>query len=141
MRDFAKLNRLIEGEETSDTEILLAIMETVEDFNLAPPLIGVFTLSTFPSGTLLISGAIANILESIAVLQTRNHMVYSDGQGMQVSSSDKAPQLMQLANLYKSRYEVKRDKLKIALNLAGALNRGSVPSEYAFVNGTLFDVE
>ena len=75
------------------------------------------------------------VLESLAILQNRNHMVYSDGQGVQVSVSDKAPQLMQFQNLFQSRYERQRDKLKLALNLNGALNRSGVPSEYALVNG------
>ena len=135
MRDFPELNRLVAGQETSDGELFYALMETLEDYNMSPPLIATVTLLAHPSPSLLINGAIVRVLESLAILQNRNHMVYSDGQGVQVSVSDKAPQLMQFQNLFQSRYERQRDKLKLALNLNGALNRSGVPSEYALVNG------
>ena len=135
MRDFPELNRLVAGQETSDGELFSALMETLEDYNLSPPLIANVTLTEHPSPSLLVNGSIVRVLESIALLQNRNHMVYSDGQGVQVSVSDKAPQLMQFQNLFNARYERQRDKLKLALNLSGALNRSGVSSEYALVNG------
>jgi hypothetical protein len=135
MRDYPELNRLIEGRETSDREIAFAIMETIDDFNTSPPLIGGYTIESFPSISLLVRGSIINVIESVGLLQTRNQMSYSDGQGVQVSVSDKAPMLMQWANLFKNQYEQKKFRLKQALNLKGALNGSSVPSEYVFVNG------
>ena len=135
MRDYPELNRLIEGRETSDREIAFAIMETIDDFNSTPPLIAGFSIESFPSVSLLIRGSIINIIESVGLLQTRNQMSYSDGQGVQVSVSDKAPMLMQWANLFKSQYEQKKFRLKQALNLQGALNGSAVPSEYVFING------
>lgn len=135
MRDFPELNRLIEGRETSDREIAFAIMECVDDFNSTPPLLGTFTIENFPSVSLLINGAIINVLASVGLLQTRNQMSYSDGQGVQVSVSDKGPQLMNWMNLFTQTYEQKKFRLKQALNLGNALNGSSVPSEYAIING------
>ena len=135
LRDYPELNRLIEGRETSDREIAFAIMETIDDFNTSPPLIESFTLESFPSTSLLIRGTIVNIMESVGLLQTRNQMSYSDGQGIQVSVSDKAPMLMQWISLFANQYEQKKLRLKKALNLSGALNGSGVSSEYVYVHG------
>lgn len=141
LRDFPELNRLIEGRETSDREIAFAMMECIDDFNMTPPLLGTFTLEDFPSISLLINGSIINILTSVGLLQTRNHMSYSDGQGVQVSVSDKGPQLMNWMNLFTQSYEQKKFRLKQALNLGGALNGSGVPSEYSYINGLFSDLD
>lgn len=135
LRDYPELNRLIEGRETSDREIAFAIMETIDDFNTTPPLIESCTLESFPSTSLLIRGTIVNVIESVGLLQTRNQMSYSDGQGVQVSVSDKAPMLLQWISLFTNQYEQKKVKLKKALNLQGALNGSAVSSEYVYVHG------
>ena len=140
LRDYPELNRLIEGRETSDREIAFAIMEAVDDFNTTPPLIQSFTVDNFPSVSLLIRGTIINILESVGLLQTRNQMSYSDGQGVSVGVSDKAPMLMSWIQLYQGQYEQKKFRLKQALNLSGALNGSGVPSEYVLINGYFDDL-
>ena len=135
MRDFPELNRLIEGHETSDREIALAMMEAIDDFNTTPPLIESYGIENFPSVSLLIRGTIINVIESVGLLQTRNQMTYSDGQGVQVSISDKTPMLMNWLNLFINQYEQKKLRLKKALNLKGALNGSGVSSEYKFLDG------
>jgi hypothetical protein len=139
LRDFPELNRLIEGKETSDREIALALAEAVDDFNTTPPLIESYTIENFPSPSLLVRGALINVLESVGLLQTRNQMSYSDGQGIQVSVSDKTPMLMQWLTLFMNQYEQKKLRLKKALNLKGALNGSAVPSEYAYLDGYFDD--
>tara|TARA_B100001250_G_C19788936_1_gene785502 strand:+ start:1535 stop:2077 length:543 start_codon:yes stop_codon:yes gene_type:complete len=141
LRDHPELNRLIVGRETSDREIALAIMEAIDDFNTTPPLIGSYSVEDFPSVSLLIRGSLISVLESVGLLQTRNQMSYSDGQGVQVSVSDKTPMLMNWINLYVSQYENKKVRLKKALNLSGALNGTGVPSEYLYVNGDFDDLD
>jgi hypothetical protein len=138
LRDFPELNRLIEGRETSDREIAFAIMEAIDDFNNSPPLIGQYSLENFPSISLLIRGSIINVLESVGLLQTRNQMSYSDGQGVQVGVSDKTPMIMNWISLYTNQYEQKKFRLKQAINLGNAMNSSGIPSEYQYVNG-LFD--
>lgn len=139
MRDYAQLNRLVAGQETSDRQIAFAIMEAIDDFNTTPPLIGSFTLDTFPSTSLLINGAVIFTLESVGLLQTRNQMNYSDGQGVQVGVNDKAPMLMQWIGRFQQQYENKKMRLKQAINLNHALNGGGVSSEYSLVNGYFSD--
>lgn len=140
LRDYPELNRLIEGRETSDREIAFAIMEAIDDFNTTPPLIGSFNIDSFPSTSLLIRGSIINVLESVGLLQTRNQMSYSDGQGVGVGISDKTPLLLNWIQLYQGQYEQKKFRLKQALNLNGALNGGGVPSEYVLINGYFDDL-
>ena len=135
LRDFPELNRLIEGHETSDKEIALAAMEAIDDFNTTPPILGTYNFDNFPSMSLLIRGTLVHVLESVGLLQTRNHMVYSDGQGVQVSVSDKTPQLIQWMTLFSNQYEAKKVRLKKALNLRGALNLEGLSSEYRYIDG------
>ena len=134
MRDYPELNRLISGVEHSDRDIAFAMMQVVEDWNTTPPLLDAVSVESFPSATLLIDGSIVKLLQSAAILQVRNRMVYQDGQIM-VTSSDKGPQYMQWANLLEQQYEQKKQRLKMAANLSGALNGTGIPSEYSFVNG------
>lgn len=140
MRDYPELNRLIEGHETSDREIAFAIMEAIDDFNTTPPLITPYKLENFPSMSLLIRGSIIAVIESIGLLQTRNQMQYSDGQGVSVSVSDKGPMLMSWINLFAQSYEQKKFRLKQAINLGTALNGKGVSSEYSLINGYFDDL-
>ena len=126
---------MVEGHETSDREIALAALEAIDDFNTTPPILDTYTLASFPSMSLLIRGTLIHVIESVGLLQTRNHMVYSDGQGVQVSVSDKTPQLMQWLTLFSNQYETKKIRLKKALNLRGALNLEGLSSEYRYIDG------
>lgn len=135
MRDYPELNRLVAGQETSDRQIAMALIEALDDFNTTPPLIGSVTLDTHPSVSLLVNGTIIYTLQSIGLLQTRNQMNYSDGQGVQVGVNDKSPMLLQWIQLFSGQYEQKKMRLKQAMNLSGALNGGGVPSQYSVING------
>lgn len=141
LRDYPELNRLCAGQETSDRQIAMAMVEAIDDFSMTPPLLGPYTLDSFPSVSLLVDGTIIRVLQSVGLLQTRNQMNYSDGQGVQVGVNDKTPMLMQWINLFTSQYEQKKLSLKKALNLQGALNGGGVPSQYAIVNGYFDSLE
>ncbi len=141
LRDYPELNRLVAGNETSDRDIALAIMEAADDFNTTPPLIGGYTIDNFPSESLLINGAIIEILTSVGLLQTRNHMSYSDGQGVQVGTSDKSSMLMSWIQLFMSKHERKKVQLKQALNMQGAMNGTGVLSEYSIINGYYDEID
>ena len=140
LRDFPELNRLVLGQETSDRQIAFAIAESVDDFNQTPPQFKTYGYADHPSRTLLIDGAIIKILESIIHLQTRNHLVYSDGQGVQAGISDKSPALMGMLQYMQSVYEQKKNRLKVSININRALNLSHVGSEYAVIDG-YFDHE
>jgi hypothetical protein len=135
LRDYPELNRLLSGQETSDRQIAQSIVNAVDDWNSTPPLLTPVSIQTFPSLSLLLQGSVIYLLQSVAMLQLRNHLSYSDGQGQQISTSDKSPQLMAWANLMASQYESKKFRLKKALNITAAMNRTAVLSEYTSVNG------
>lgn len=131
LRDFPELNRLISGVESSNRQIVWAIFDALDDFNTSPPFT-YFTLETFPSKSLLVRGAVCTLLESIGLLQTRNHISFSDG-GLQVGISDKTPFIQSWLQLFRNSYEEKKMRLKIAYNIETAWG-GGLQSEYRFVN-------
>jgi hypothetical protein len=131
MRDYPELNRLIKGEEHSNRLISWAILDALDDFNTTPPLTS-FTLRNFPSKYLLIRGSVISLLESVGLLMTRNHLTFSDG-GIQVGVSDKTPLIQSWIQMFTNKYEEKKLKLKIALNIEGGWG-GGVHSEYLWMN-------
>ena len=132
MRDYPELNRLIQGEEHSNRLIAWAIMDAVEDFNISPPMTS-FGLTNFPAKGLLLRKSVVNLLESIGLLMTRNHLTFSDG-GIQVGVSDKTPLIQSWIQLFTNSYEEKKNKLKIAINIESGWG-GGLHSEYLWTNG------
>ena len=134
LRDFPELNRLIDGQETSDRMLAWSVIDALDDFNNTPPFIGNFTVGNFPYRSLLLRGSVITVLESVGLLQTRNQLQYSDG-GITVSSSDKAPLIMQWINMLKSSYEQKKVQFKMSKNIEYALTGEGIMSDYYFLGG------
>lgn len=136
MRDYPELNRLTAGVESTDRDIAMGIMMTVEKYNITPPLLDPVGILDFPSVSLLVDGAVIELLTSVGLLNTRNQMSYSDGQGVQVGISDKAPAIMQWLQVFTSSFEQRLFRYKQAKNLRDAMgNRQGVGSEYELING------
>lgn len=131
LRDYPELNRLIDGEESSNRQIVWAIIDTLDDFNTEPPFTN-YSLDNFPSMSLLVRGSACSLLESIGLLQTRNHIQFNDG-GIQVGINDKTPFIQSWLQLFRNSYEDKKKKIKVAMNIENAWG-GSVSSEYVLVN-------
>lgn len=132
LRDYPELNRLIAGYENSNRQIVWAIADALDDWNTTPPLIRRMGVRDFPSPRLLIRGAAISLLESIGLLQTRNHLTFSDG-GISVGVSDKTQYIQAWLQLLKNDYEEKKLRLKTALNIESAWG-GGVYSEYRLVH-------
>jgi len=137
LRDYAELNRLIKGEEHSNRMIAWSVIDTLTDFNGTPPFTN-YSLSNFPIQALSIlrKGVVVTLLESAGLLNTRNHLTFSDG-GIQVGVSDKTPLLQSWIQLLKNDYEEKKQRFKIALNIENAWGHG-VSSEYGFVSSGFY---
>ena len=131
IRDYPQLNRLIAGEESSNRQIMWAILDALDDFNTTPPFTR-HTLYSFPSRSLLVRATVITLLESVGLLQTRNHLQFSDG-GIQVGINDKTPFIQSWIQLFRNVYEEKKLKLKVAYNIENAWG-GGIHSEYRFVN-------
>jgi hypothetical protein len=131
MRDHPELNRLIAGEEHSNRQIVWAILDTLDDFNTAPPFTR-FDLNTFPSRSLLLRGTACALLESVGILQTRNHLSFSDG-GISVGINDKTQFIQAWLQVFRNAYEDKKTKLKVGYNIESAWG-GGIHSEFRFIN-------
>lgn len=138
-RDFPELNRLIAGVESTDRQIAWAVMDALADFNGTPH----FTTLTLDDllemnqHNLMTRMTVISLIESVALLQTRNHINYSNG-GITVGVNDKTPLLMNWLQYFKATTDQMKQRVKVAINIGGILgssNRG-VASEYWSVNAT-----
>lgn len=140
MRDIAELNRLVAGEESSDRQIAWAVLDALSDFNGTPPFLGNMTVESLleaGQAPLLLRMTVIALIESVGLLQTRNHINYSNG-GITVGVNDKTPMLMNWLQYFRSLTEQRKLQVKVAMNIAGLLNSGrsGVHSEYWAVNST-----
>lgn len=138
IRDLPELNRLVAGQESSDRMIALCAVNAVSEFNAQPPLIGTYNFNDFvQNGWIdpLRTGTIIKILTSVGILQTRNHLPFSDG-GLNVAVSDKTPLLQSWIQLLKGDWIQWKQHVKVAKNIAQLLNgQGGVASELFDIHG------
>lgn len=139
MRDHPELNRLVRGEESNDRQIAWAVLDTLSNFNGTPPLT-IYTLEELlgrAQHSLLVRMTVVALLESVALLQMRNHVNYSNG-GINVGVNDKAPMIMQWLQYFKSSTEQLKLRVKVALNVEQILGPSNVGvhSEIFAVNAT-----
>ena len=131
LRDYPELNRLVAGEESSDRQIAWAIMDAVDNFNGTPHFTNYSLESLLVKGQkhLLVRMAVITLLESVALLQARNQLSYSDG-GITISTNDKSPLLMNWIQYFKNVTEQKMVRVKVSMNIEDALEEPGVFSEY-----------
>jgi hypothetical protein len=139
MRDIPELNRLVAGEESGDRQIAWATVDALSDFNGTPHFTR-YTLEDVLSRNLqylLLRMTVCSLIESVGLLQTRNHVNYSTG-GINVGVNDKTPLLMNWLQYYKAFTDQRKQHVKIALNIEGILgpSNSGVFSELWVVNGT-----
>ena len=138
LRDFPALNRLVAGEESSDRMIAWAVIDAIEEFNGNPPIIGTYTFSDLISNqqaSLLRKGTLVNLLMSVGILQTRNHLPFSDG-GLNVQVSDKTPLLQSWIQLFRRQWEMGMNRVKAQWNIEQLLGGPSgAHSEYFALAG------
>ena len=139
MRDFAELNRLVEGEETTDRMIAWCVLDALSSFNGTPHLTN-YSLEELlqrNQAQLMLRMTVVAVIESVGLLQTRNHINYSDG-GLNVGVNDKTPLLMNWLQYYKSYTEQLKQRVKVAFNIEGILgpSNSGVHSELWAVNAS-----
>lgn len=139
-RDFPELNRLIAGEESTDRQIAWAVFDALADFNGTPPFLGPITLEELLGAqqhNLMLRMTVISLIESVGMLQTRNHINYSNG-GITVGVNDKTPLLMQWLQYFKATTDQMKQRVKVSMNIQGILGatNSGVHSEYWAVNST-----
>jgi len=138
-RDHPQLNRLIAGEESGDRIIAWAIMDAIADFN-GTPHFTTWSIDTFlqkSQQALLTRMTTITLLESVGLLQTRNHINYSNG-GINVGVNDKTSLIMNWLQYFKSSTEQMKQKVKVAVNIESILGPGNpgIHSELWAVNAS-----
>lgn len=139
LRDQPELNRLIAGEETGDRFYAWAILDALSRFNGTPH----FTALTFEEMLqnqqhyLMLRLTVETVLESVGLLQTRNHINYSNG-GINVGVNDKTPLIQSWLQMWSARNDQLITRTKVALNIQGILGseNAGVFSELWAVNST-----
>lgn len=123
MRDFAELNLLIRGEESSDRMIAWATMDFLSDFNGTPPFTGltIEDLATRHLQNLAVRGTCISLMQSVMILHARNHLPFTDG-GLTIQINDKAPMLQAMIGMLQSAYEQNKRLVKTAINVEDMLD-------------------
>ena len=139
MRDHPELNRLVRGEESNDRQIAWAVLDALSNFNGTPP-ISIYSIEELLSRSqhsLLIRMTVEALLESVSLLQIRNHINYSNG-GINVGVNDKSPLILQWLQYFRSYTEQMKLRVKVALNIEQILgpSNSGVHSELWAVNAT-----
>jgi hypothetical protein len=127
LRDFPELNRLLAGVETGDRFIGWSILDAVSRFNGTPHLTN-YTLDELLSRNqhyLMLRLTVETVIESVGLLQTRNHINYSNG-GINVGVNDKTPMLMNWLQLFSAKNEQMLTRVKVALNIEPLLGGSGV---------------
>jgi hypothetical protein len=141
LRDFPELNRLIAGEETTDRMLAWCVLDALSNFNGQTP-ITYYTLEQLidkQQQHLLLRMTVECVIESVALLQTRNHINYSDG-GLNVGVNDKTPMLQNWLQYFRGFTEQRLQKVKVALNIESILgpSNAGAHSELWAINGSWF---
>lgn len=127
IHDFSDNNHLIDGEEFSDSSVLLAMKMAGSDYDTVPPLTK-GTPSMFPSVSILMWGTLAHLFLGKAAHLARNTLSYSDA-GIQVSVEERAELYLTLGNQYMQQFRDAASKLKVHLNMEDGW--GGVQSDYS----------
>lgn len=135
LRDYAELNRLLQGQQNSNVQIAYAAIDSLDDWNNTPPQIAKATITTHPSKSLWLRGTVISLLESNMLLGIRNHLQYSDG-GTSIDT-EKFGAYMQALNVYKQSYEQAKLRLKTQINTESAYGHG-INSEYLWIGSLDF---
>lgn len=138
-RDHAELNRLIAGQESNDRLIAWAVLDAISLFNGTPHFtqMSLEDLLSRNQHSLMLRLTVITLIESVGLLQTRNHINYSNG-GLNVGVNDKTPLLLQWLQYFKASTMQMLERTKVALNIEGILGSGNsgVHSELWAVNAT-----
>jgi hypothetical protein len=133
-RDFAELNLLTKGQESSDRMIAFATMDFLSDFNGTPPFSSLTLDDMYRRflNSLAVRGTVVSLLQSLMIFYSRNHLPYSDG-GLSVNLHDKAPIIMSMLSLIQSGYEQNKRLVKTSLNVESIMGEevSGVLSDYS----------
>lgn len=123
----AEANQLIDDLEFSDVMILASVQRCIDEWNETPPETAArFDATNFPYREHLIKGVIGYLMQMIAYRYTRNRMQYS-ASGLNLDSSDKGPQYIQLAQMARQEWKNFIAAKKTELNMQECFGTVDLP--------------
>lgn len=128
--DLPELNRLIEGTELSNERITLAVQLWIQSFNATPPkTITKYNVFNFPDHLTLFHGVVIELLKMAGIVQTRNHLNFSDS-GASFSVSDKGSAYMGWIQNFMQTHLNQVRSLKIGINADEGFKHIDSPDGY-----------
>lgn len=124
LSDTPEANRLLRTEESSDSQILLAMGMVLDDWNISDPSRRTFTYDTFPSLNMMLYGSMIHLLRMAGIYNSRNKLNYSAG-GLTVNLHDKGQEYMSWLAQIKAEYEQQKVALLRRMNISNALGGGA----------------
>ena len=128
MQDDPQLNRLIRKKELDPKRYELAILLSIDDYNISAPVTN-YTIINWPSLKMLLQGAAIQFLIMAGMLQSRNRLNYSAG-GVSVVVSDKAQEYQAWIQHFVNDYETKKSNFKKFVNIDSGMDGNGFNSEY-----------
>lgn len=135
LRDWEVIHELLDGEESKDRDLALAIFRCIEDFNGTSPLTSYSLpdLVSLRQTDLILQGSACNVVQSVYFPHLRNEVQFSDA-GINVQVQGKHQGFLQWYQMVKNEYEQKKRSAKIAFNQEGLLSASvgmsGIPSEF-----------
>lgn len=132
--DTVELNTLKEVQESTDSELHMALYDTLDEINFEfIPETSYTQLSEWRSWPSLRDGAILNILIMKGILSARNTLTYNDAGGIQVSDMDVYGRYLQYFNMIQAKFRQSVATIKRNQNIEDCY--GGVASEYSYLGG------
>lgn len=128
--DNVTLNKLLAAEESSDAFLYECIDDALDEINNTPPSIGtIYTISDFPSWSVLKLGSVLQVLVGKGILSARNMLTYNDTGGVTIHDMDTYGRYVNFFNVLINKYRRAIKDMKITANIDSVY--GGVASEYA----------
>lgn len=118
--DSREFNRIVEGLETTDEKLILAVQLWVQHFNAHPPVLSrKYQATDFPNYLLMFQGVMIQTLIMAGIIQTRNFLNFNDG-GVSFVVSDKGQEYSAWINNLMATHQNDFINTKVALNAEAA---------------------
>ena len=127
LNDTAELNILENEQESTDSDLALAIKESIIELNFEYQPETSYTIDQIP-WSLVRAGAVIQVLLMKGILSARNTLNYSDAGGIQVSNYDKYGRYVNYYNILINKFIRSATTWKISKNVEDGW--GGVNSEY-----------
>lgn len=135
LKDLVAKNQLLDGFESEDEDIEEAIDSVYDHLVISPPIKMDISLNDATKYLWFRWGVIAFLLDSEAILNTRNTLPYNDG-GTHVDENAKAGPYSQMAINYWQKFDLGLRDAKLRYNLQTFPWGGTAWAEDVFNHGT-----